>query len=141
MQTRKGAKTLGKVVEAELENLKSLDRLAWMQIGGYMAELRRKINGHMKMPASKRAQLDSLCTQLKEVDEKYADSMEPRVLQFLIGMRKEIARQIRIGRVRPGTIKGKTDFWPKPKKTETDPSAESDGGFMSDWMAKGFPID
>lgn len=141
MQTQKEAKNLEKVVEEELENLQNLDRLAWFQIGDYMAELRSKINGHMKMPASKRAQLDSLCPQLKEVDEKYGATMEPRVLQFLIGMRNEIARQIRAGRVRPGTIKGKTDFWPKPKKTKANSTKKPKADVVSDWMSKGFPID
>ncbi|MBI5421641.1 hypothetical protein HZA44_00720 [Candidatus Peregrinibacteria bacterium] len=141
MQTRKRAKNLGKVVEAELENLQSLDRLAWFQIGDYMAEIRRKINGHMKMPKAKRSQLDPLCEQLKEMDKKYADSMEPRVLRFLVGMRIEIARQISNGRVRPGPIKGKTDVWPKPKKTKTDSAKKPEADVVSDWMSKGFPID
>jgi len=141
MQTQKKVKDLGKVIEDELINLKSLDRLAWFQIGDYMVQLRKKINGHMRMSKSKRSKLDPLCAQLKELDEQFADSMEPRVLRFLLGMRIEIARQILKGQVRLGPINKVSDFWPKINEKEADAAEESEGNVMPRWMKEGFPID
>lgn len=131
MQTQKRPKDLGSVIEEELINLEGLDRLAWLQIGDYMVQLRKKINGHMRMSKSKRSKLDPLCAQLKELDGQFKNSIEPRVLRFLLGMRVEIARQILRGRVQLGPIKKKTDFWPE----------ESGEGAIPKWIKEGFPID
>jgi len=151
--------SLEEAIEFELKNLKNLDTLAWMQIGNYMADLREKVNGYLEKTEPAFPELDPLCALLNEMDSGYEKQIQSkkgdgvnlmekmRVLHFFTGMRKEIGRQIRAGRIHLDSIVGDSPSWPKPRKPVVTPEElsgelmELETDLISKWVEEGFPID
>jgi hypothetical protein len=147
MLHQKKATSLDRAIENELISLQRLDPFAWRQIGGYLGEVRGRVNGFLAMAETQGGSLDTLCASIKEVDELFEEQIERRVLRLLIAIRMQLGKRVKAGSVDLSPIMSNSEYWPKVQGLAFPPieSAEeatiSGEEMFTTWAKNGFPID